>query len=37
VPPTLQPLPAPPDEDDPAQRKYQHYGGLPHWDEEETP
>jgi len=37
VPPTLQPLPTPPDEDDPAQRKYQHYGGLPQWDEGETP
>ena len=37
VPPTLQPLPAPPDEDDPEVRKYQHYGGLPQWDEGETP
>jgi hypothetical protein len=37
VPPTLQTLPAPPDEDDPEVRKYQHYDGLPQWDEGETP
>jgi hypothetical protein len=40
VPPALRPMPVPPDvppDDDPEVRTYQHYGGLPQWDEGETP
>lgn len=39
VPPTLRPLPAPPEAppDDPAVDKYGRYGRLPQWDEGDTP